>query len=61
MEAAFGIFIAAMARWAWPGCAESARCRRWRGCRVCTLLVPCDEAIRQIDGKLPRMRTVRTQ
>lgn len=52
MNLAFGMFVAWLARWVWPGCVESARCRR-RGCRECTLLVPCDAALRRMDEPIP--------
>jgi len=55
MDLVIGLFVAAMARWVWPGCIENVRCRR-RGCRECTLLVPCDEALRRLCTKLPRAR-----
>ena len=42
-----------VARWAWPGCVASWRCRR-RGCQHCTLLVPCDAALRRLMFPLPR-------
>lgn len=53
-----GLFAGGMARWAWPGCAESARCRK-RGCRTCAWLVPCDEALLRLYTKLPRAGTLR--
>jgi hypothetical protein len=53
----FGLFLAEMVRWAWPGCVESARCRRRNHCRVCTLLVPCDDALRRLDSTLPQAQT----
>lgn len=53
MELVFGLFVAALGRWAWPGCVESARCRRFRGCRDCTLIVPCDVALQQLEMQLP--------
>lgn len=58
MELVFGIFVAAMARWAWPGCVSSARCRRLRRCGECSLIVPCDHALRQLDANLPQARTI---
>ena len=51
-----GLFVAMMAWWSWPGMVESARCRRLRGCRECTWLVPCDVALRQLCTELPGMR-----
>ncbi len=52
-ELVLGVFVAALARWAWPGCVESARCRR-RGCQQCSLLVPCDGALLRLHSKLPQ-------
>jgi hypothetical protein len=51
-----GLFLAAMARWSWPGLVAAARCRRLQGCRECTWLVPCNGALQQLCTTLPRAR-----
>lgn len=60
MDLVFGLFVAAMARWVWPGCLASARCRRSRRCRQCTLLVPCDVALRQLCFPVPQAQLAAT-
>lgn len=56
MHLIFWLWVVMMARWAWPGCVASSRCRGL-GCPECTWFVPCNGALRQLCTALPRARS----
>lgn len=51
--------IAAVVRWAWPGCVASWRCKAQNSCLDCSLLVPCNKALCKLIFPLPAVRVIR--